>query len=209
MKTEVLAVDSPDTLLHALEVLKRGGVVAFPTDTVYGIGALVFDADAVARLYAAKGRPPEKAIPVLVGQTEDVIKVADVTPSAKKLAEAFWPGALTIVLPKLSTVPEIVSTYPTIGVRLPDHAIARNLLTLAGPLAVTSANLSGMNSHLHARAVLADLNGRIDLLIDGGPCPGGVPSTVLDCTIEPPEILRAGPITAEKIVAALSMKYDL
>lgn len=204
MKTEVLSADSPDALPDALEVLKRGGVVAFPTDTVYGIGAMVFDAEAVARLYAAKGRPPEKAIPILVGQTEDVSKVAArVTPSAKKLAEAFWPGALTLVLPKLSTVPEIVSTYPTIGVRLPNHAVARALLMLTGPLAVTSANLSGMNSHLHARAVLADLKGRIDLLIDGGPCPGGVPSTVLDCTIEPPEILRAGPISAEAIVAVL------
>ncbi len=204
MKTEVLSADSPDALPHALEVLKGGGVVAFPTDTVYGIGAMVFDAGAVARLYAAKGRPPEKAIPVLVGQIEDASKVAArVTPSAKKLAEAFWPGALTLVLPKLSTVPEIVSTYPTIGVRLPNHAVARALLTLAGPLAVTSANLSGMNSHLHARAVLADLKGRIDLLIDGGPCPGGVPSTVLDCTVEPPEILRAGPISIEAIVAVL------
>ncbi len=204
MKTEILSADSPDTLPHALEVLKRGGVVAFPTDTVYGMGAMVFDAEAVARLYAAKGRPPEKAIPVLVGQTGDVSQVAArVTPSAKKLAEAFWPGALTIVLPKLSTVPEIVSAYPTIGVRLPNHAVARALLTLAGPLAVTSANLSGMNSHLHARAVLADLNGRIDLLIDGGPCPGGVPSTVLDCTIEPPEMLRVGPISFEAIVAVL------
>jgi L-threonylcarbamoyladenylate synthase len=206
MKTEVLPADSPEALPHALEVLKRGGVAAFPTDTVYGIGAMVFDAEAVARLYAAKGRPPEKAVPVLVGQTGDVSKVAaKFTPSAKKLAAAFWPGALTLVLPKLPVVPEIVSAYPTIGVRLPDHAVARALLTLAGPLAVTSANLSGMNSHLHARAVLADLNGRIDLLIDGGPCPGGVPSTVLDCTVEPPEMLRVGPISFEAIVAVLEI----
>ncbi len=205
MKTEVLPADSPDTLPHALEVLKRGGVVAFPTDTVYGIGAMVFDAEAVARLYVAKGRPPEKAIPVLVGQTEDVSQVAaEITPSAKKLADAFWPGALTITLPKLPAVPEIVSTYPTVGVRLPDHAIARALLILTGPLAVTSANLSGMNSHLRAGAVLADLKGRIDLLIDGGSCPGGVPSTVVECTTEPPTILRQGPITAEMIQAVLS-----
>jgi L-threonylcarbamoyladenylate synthase len=188
----------------AVEVLVGGGLVAFPTDTVYGLGSLVGDGRAVERIYAAKGRPPEKAIPVLLGVVDDLGRVtAAVTPLAEKLARRFWPGPLTLVLPKNPILPEAVSSGKTVGVRIPDHPVALSLLRQAGPLAVSSANRSGSASPCTADEVLQQLDGRIDLLIDGGRTPGGCPSTVVDCLGPDPQILRAGPITLDQLLAAL------
>jgi L-threonylcarbamoyladenylate synthase len=204
MKTEIIRADEPQATGRAVAVLQKGGLVAFPTDTVYGVGARVFAAEAVRRLYEVKGRSTEKAIAVLVAHAADLERVAArLTPGAQKLARRFWPGPLTLIVPKHPALPEAVSALPTVGVRQPDHPAALQLLAMAGPLAVTSANLSGRPSAVSAADVLAQLDGRIDLLLDGGQTPGGVASTVVDCTAERPVILRAGPISLAEIEAAL------
>jgi L-threonylcarbamoyladenylate synthase len=205
MKTEVLSASDPGALRHAADVLRHHGIVAFPTDTVYGVGALAFKAEAVQRLYVVKGRATDKAIAVLVARNSELSRVAkDLTPAARRLAQKYWPGPLTLVVPKHPALPDAVSALPTVGVRLPDHPVARKLLELAGPLAVTSANRSGEPNALSAEDVLAQLSGRIDLLLDGGRAPGGVPSTVVDCAGAVPVILRSGPIGAAEIEAAIS-----
>ena len=205
MKTEVLSASDPNAMRHAADVLRHNGLVAFPTDTVYGVGALAFKAEAVQRLYVVKGRATDKAIAVLVARTADLPKVAqELTPSAQRLARDFWPGPLTLVVPKHPDLPAAVSALPTVGVRFPDHPVARGLLELTGPLAVTSANRSGEPNALTAEEVLAHLSGRVDLLIDGGRAPGGIPSTVVDCTGLAPMILRQGPVSAAEIEATLS-----
>ncbi len=204
MKTEIIPAQSPNAIQRAREILQSGGLVAFPTDTVYGVGALAFDGKAVESIYAAKDRPVEKAIPILIGRTEDIGKAAsEVPPMAKKLAEQFWPGPLTIVLPKHSDLPESVSATNTVGVRIPDHPVALSLLQAAGPMAVTSANISGQPNPSTAKEVLAQLTGRIALIIDGGKTPGGVPSTVVDCTGPKPLVLREGPIHYEEILSSI------
>ena len=205
MKTRIVSADSPTAIQQALEVLNKGGLVAFPTDTVYGVSALVFDGPAVESVYLAKDRPIEKAIPVLIGDAEAMEKVGMNIPKiAYSLAARFWPGPLTVVIPKKPTLPESVSATATVGVRVPDHEVARTLLRTAGPLAVTSANISGQPSPSTAEEVFAQLGGRIDLIIDGGKTPGGIPSTVLDCTESELKILRAGPISLEEIRIKLS-----
>ena len=206
MKTEILSAQDPGTLARALQSLQSGGLVAFPTDTVYGVGALAFDGAAVGRIYAAKDRPVEKAIPVLIGAPADLARVSlDAPGTAVRLAARFWPGPLTLVVPKHPDLPETVSVTPTVGVRVPDHTIAQALLLAAGPMAVTSANLSGRPSPSTAREVLTQLGGRIALIIDGGKTPGGVASTVVDCSGPEPLILREGPISKEEIRAVLGL----
>jgi len=205
MKTIIVSSKSPDAIQGALNVLNKGGLVAFPTDTVYGVGALVFDGVAVESIYTAKDRPIEKAIPVLIGDSQDMEKVGmDISETAYRLAAHFWPGPLTVVVPKKPTLPESVSATATIGVRVPDHEIARTLLRVAGPMAVTSANISGQPSVSTAEEVFAQLDGRIALIIDGGSTPGGVASTVIDCTGSGLKILREGPISLEEIRLKLS-----
>ncbi len=204
METRIIDAGLPDAIASALKVLHQGGLVAFPTDTVYGVGALAFDEVAVQSVYAAKGRSEEKAIPVLLGDPADLDQVAASLPeTAHRLAQRFWPGPLTLVVFKQKTLPAAVSPTETVGVRVPDHPVARTLLRASGPLAVTSANISGQPSPCTAREVLAQLGGRVPLIIDGGRTPGGVPSTVLDCTKPDPVILRAGPLGLQEIQAAL------
>ena len=204
MKTEVMRATDPNALRYAADVLRNNGLVAFPTDTVYGVGALAFKPEAVQRLYIVKGRSTDKAIAVLVARNSDLLRVAgELTPSARQLALKFWPGSITLVVPKHPDLPKAVSALSTVGVRLPDHLVAKKLLELTGPLAVTSANRSGEPNALTAAEVLARLSGRIDLIIDGGPAPGGVPSTVVDCTGPQPRVLREGPISAAEIERAM------
>jgi len=194
-----------ESLQTAFDILQRGGLVAFPTDTVYGVGALAFDGKAVESIYAAKDRPIEKAIPVLIADADDMEKIGiDIPDIAYQLAARFWPGPLTVVVPKKPTLPESVSATETVGVRVPDHEVARALLRAAGPMAVTSANISGQPSPSTAQEVLAQLGGRIDLILDSGTTPGGVPSTLVDCMGEEIRILRKGPISLEDIKLKLS-----
>ncbi len=204
MTTRILPADSHLSISHALALLRRGLLVAFPTDTVYGLGAVAFDGPAVESIFLAKDRPPDKAIPILIAGVDQLSLVASgIPPMALELAARFWPGPLTLVLPKHPSLPAAVSASPTVGVRLPDHPAARLLLQASGPLAVTSANLSGQPSPSTAAQVLTQLGGRISLILDGGPTPGGVPSTVVDCTGTEPKILRSGPISAAHLRQAL------
>jgi L-threonylcarbamoyladenylate synthase len=205
MKTEVMSADHPVALRHAVDIIRNGGTVAFPTDTVYGLAAYPFKAEFVERLYIVKGRNSSRAIAVLISSSLELKRVAITpNPSALRLAGQFWPGPLTLVLLRHPSLPEALSPLPTIGVRVPDHPVALALLRLAGPLAVTSANLSGMENTSTAKEVLAQLKGRVNLVLDGGRTPGGVPSTVVDCTVTPPVVLRAGPVTDESIQAVLT-----
>ena len=208
MKTEFLLAQAPGTLARALAILQNGGLVAFPTDTVYGVGASAFNGAAVWSIYSAKDRPVEKAIPVLIGDPAGLAKVTlEVPEVAARLAARFWPGPLTLVVHKHPDLPETVSASSTVGVRVPDHGVARALLAAAGPMAVTSANLSGLPSPSTAQEVFAQLGGRIALIIDGGKTPGGVPSTVVDCTGMELVILREGPISEHEMWSALGLDF--
>jgi L-threonylcarbamoyladenylate synthase len=204
METRVLPAADPKALRRAVGLLRGGGIVAFPTDTVYGVGVLAFDAEAIEQLYLAKGRETTKAIAVLVGGMADLDQIAGtMSPLARRLAQAFWPGPLTLVVPIHPDLPENLSPTATVGVRMPDHPAALELLSLAGPLAATSANRSGEPSPSTAQAVLAQLEGRIPLILDGGTTPGGIASTVVNCTESDPVIVREGPISLEQLKMAL------
>jgi L-threonylcarbamoyladenylate synthase len=201
MKTHILPAHE---LQSALEILKNGGLVAFPTDTVYGLGALAFDNTAIKSIYTAKNRPIEKAIPILIGDIKDLEQVAvDIPQMALTFAAHFWPGPLTCVVPKKQTLPPAVSATATVAVRIPDHADARALLHLVGPMAVTSANISGEPSPSTAREVYDQLAGRIPLILDGGSTPGGIASTLVDCSGDQPVILREGPISLQQLLNVL------
>jgi L-threonylcarbamoyladenylate synthase len=203
MKTEIIPASE---IQSALELLESGSIVAFPTDTVYGLGALAFDHNAIESIYKAKDRPIEKAIPILIGDVDDLDKVAEATlipDMARVFASCFWPGPLTCIVPKKQTLPLAVSAIPTVAIRIPDHHDARVLLRAAGPMAVTSANISGQPSPSTAQEVYEQLNGRVPLILDGGKTNGGIPSTLVDCTGKEPVILREGPITLAKLLAVL------
>lgn len=204
METITLPISDPNAMVRALEILTGGGLVAFPTDTVYGLGALAYDANAVGEIYIAKGRGLEKAIPILIGDFEQIERVSVGTSRLiHRLAEKFWPGPLTMIVPRNPNIPDAVTSFPTVGVRIPDFEATRELLRLTGPLAVTSANISGQGSPSTAMGVEAQLGGRIPLILDGGVTPGGTPSTLVDCTENVPKIIREGPITLQQIMDAL------
>jgi L-threonylcarbamoyladenylate synthase len=197
----VLAAGPPGAvaavLADAAGILRRGGLVAFPTETFYGLGADALDARAVARVFAAKGRPSGKPLLVLVESTGMVGRVAaDVPPRAVRLAERHWPGPLTLVLPaRAGLPPALTAGTGTIGVRVPGHPLARALVAAAGvPVTAPSANPSGAPAPRTAAEVVAGLGDRVDLVLDGGPTAGGPPSTVVDLTVEPPRVLRAGAV---------------
>jgi L-threonylcarbamoyladenylate synthase len=204
--TSLITAASDEPLQQAAALLRAGELVAFPTDTVYGVGALCWNEAAVAKLYTAKLRSLDKAIPILLADTADLALVArDLPPLAIKLGKAFWPGALTLVVPKSERVPfEVTSGGDTVAVRIPDHDITRALIRVAGaPLATTSANISGGPSPVTAGEVAAQLAGRIPMILDGGRCPGGAASTVVEVTGPVPRVLRPGPISEADILAVL------
>ncbi len=204
MNTRTIPSNSNSVIQEALKVLREGGLVAFPTDTVYGLGALAFNGKAIKSIYVAKDRPVEKAIPILLGDLDDLPKVSSsLPPMAAKLASRFWPGPLTLVLPKNLNLPEAVSATTTVAVRVPDHQVARAILRAAGPMAVTSANISSQPSPVTADEVFAQLGGRIELIINGGKTPGGLPSTLVDCIGSKPVILREGPISMRELLSVL------
>jgi L-threonylcarbamoyladenylate synthase len=190
-------------LTHAVDVLNNGGLVVFPADTVYGLAALPDTTEHVERLYTVKGRSSTRAIAILIGNSEDLVRVSISLPEiVLRLAKRFWPGPLTLIVPRHPSLPDALSPQPTIGVRMPNHAVALTLLRMTGPLAVTSANLSGQDNANTAQEALAQLKDRVHLILDGGRTPGGVPSTVVDCTTPELVILRKGPITLDELRAA-------
>jgi L-threonylcarbamoyladenylate synthase len=185
----------------ALEVLQRDGIVAIPTDTVYGLAVRASSSNAIDRLYQVKGRDLTKAIPILLPDVESLTQVAlKPIPAARRLAAGFWPGPLTLVLFGHPNLPPNLSSDKTIGVRVPDHPVALKLLSAAGPLAVTSANPSGLSPSRLPSEVLHSLRGKIELIMDAGETPGGQPSTVVNCTGSYPDILRYGPVSEEEIL---------
>lgn len=205
MKTEIIRAEHPISLIHAADVLRHGGLVAFPTDTVYGLAAIPFEEASIDRLFVAKGRNSNRAIAILIGRFEDLKTITlEIGEIAQRLAERFWPGPITLVVPKNPALPNLISPNETIGVRMPDHPVAQALLREIGPLAVTSANLSGHENSNSAYEVMDQLNGRIHLIIDGGITGGGIPSTVVDCTANELVVLRAGPITLDDMRRELS-----
>ncbi len=181
-----------------------------PTDTVYGIGVALDARDGLPRLFAAKERPLDKAIVLLLGDAEQAAIVGEWSPEARALADAFWPGGLTLVLRRrggATLPPELTAGADTIGVRLPDHECPRFLARALGPLPVTSANRSGSPAATDAQGVIDQLGERIELVLAGGPARGGVASTVVDCSGEEPRILRAGAIGAAELQAALAAPW--
>lgn len=200
----VLAADTEGAVETAVQVIREGGLLVFPTDTVYGLAADAWNPAAVRKIYSVKDREQLKAIPVLLGQANQLLQVAmEPPPIVWQLAERFWPGALTMVVKRLPALPREVTPTDTVGLRVPDHPFALALLMQHGPLAVTSANRSGASSARDPQSVIDDLGDGIDLLIDGGVTAGGVPSTVLDCTTSPPVILRSGPLGLEQLLNAV------
>ncbi len=198
----LLATDA--NITRAVKLLKAGGLVAFPTDTVYGVAALPWNVDAVLHLYEVKQRPSELPIPLLLSDADQLSRVATLPDPCKQLLARFWPGALTLVLPKTKIVSDAISPRPTVATRIPDLPLARQLIReVGGVLAVTSANISGQPSPITAYEVEEQLGDRIDLILDGGRCRGGIPSTILDCSVSPPLLLRHGTIAEADLHAVV------
>lgn len=206
METKLVKVDTENpeksVLTEAAEILKNGGLVAFPTETVYGLGANGLDEKACKRIYEAKGRPSDNPLILTIGDLDGLYKIVGrVTENAKKIIDAFWPGPITLVLPKADCVPETVTGgLDTVAVRYPSNKIARELIKIAGiPVAAPSANSSGKPSPTRASHVEFDLNGKIEMIIDGGAADWGLESTILDVSEDKPVLLRPGAVTQDMI----------
>lgn len=198
----------PAFLQRAVDVLRAGGLVAHPTDTVYGLAALPRDDEAVRKLFEAKRRRPDQSTPLLIASPADLAAVAaEASEIAQRLIASFWPGELTIILRKAQSFRSLAASGDTVGVRVPDHPVPRELMRLLGaPITGTSANLAGGPEPLTADDVRTQLGDAVDLIIDGGRCAGGRPSTVVDCTVEPPRIVREGAISREELVRAAGVQ---
>ena len=201
MKTQVISATHPEAIALACEVIRSGGLIAFPTDTLYGLGCDPHLPTALQQIYAAKGRSASKAIPVLISRADQLESLVYGLPEqSTRLMERWWPGALTLVLPKNPDLPPDLTPYPGLAVRMPDHPVALSLLDQIGPLAVTSANLSDHENPQDAQGVLAQLDGVVDLVLDGGSLLGGQASTIIDCMASEPKLLREGPIPFSAIL---------
>lgn len=204
MNTQLLSPGT-DTYILASDILKSGGLVAFPTETVYGLGANALDREAVLSIFAAKGRPADNPLIVHIHDRKQLEPICEVPERAFPLMDAFWPGPLTILCVRKSAIPdEVTAGLPTVAVRMPSHPVARAMLQVCGlPVAAPSANSSGRPSPTTAAHVMEDMNGKIPLIIDGGMCDVGVESTVLDLCHGDPVILRPGGVTREMISSVL------
>ena len=210
MQTKVVKIDSANiddaAMKEACDLIRAGELVAFPTETVYGLGADALHPEASKKIYAAKGRPSDNPLIVHISKFEDLVSIArEVPPQAKKLADAFWPGPLTMIVWKNDRVPyETTGGMDTVAIRMPDDPVANRLIALAGvPVAAPSANTSGRPSPTTADHVWQDMNGRIDMIIDGGPVGIGVESTIVDVSSAVPAVLRPGAITMEMLEEVL------
>ncbi len=205
MKTKILT-DATEDIRIAAAILAGGGLTAFPTETVYGLGADALNPRAVAKVYAAKGRPSDNPMIVHISSKDDLLKLTpEITEDMEKLMKAFWPGPMTMIVPRLPVVPDVTTGgLDTVGVRMPSHPTALELIRLSGcPIAAPSANLSGKPSPTTAKHVIDDLSGKIDAIICGGSCQVGIESSVIDVTEDTPMILRPGIITREDFEKAL------
>ncbi len=188
-------------LSAACSALKNGGIIAIPTDTVYGFAALIHDKDAINKLYQIKERSQNKSIAVLLGDAEQAHLAAHEFPAkAQRLAARYWPGALTIIIRKKPDLPDNLTSNDLVGLRIPDHDFTRELIRLTGPLAVTSANHSGEPPAKSVSEFADILGSHLDLIIDGGPSSGGIPSSVINCETEPAVVLREGAIPAQELL---------
>ena len=206
MQTQVISAASADCAEAAAKIIKEGGLVAIPTETVYGLGADGLNPEAVAKIFQVKGRPQDNPLILHVADPAQIDMLChDVPQSAYRLAEAFWPGPLTMVLPARDVVPKCTTAgLPTVAVRCPDSAITREIIRLSGvPIAAPSANISGKPSTTTAQHVLDDHNGKIPLIVDGDSCRVGVESTIVDLTEDRPRLLRPGGITPEQLTEVL------
>ena len=206
MKTILLPAEDPQTPALAADILRRGGLVAIPTETVYGLGADGLNPEAVDKIFAAKGRPGDNPLILHVTGPEQLPRFChDIPDAAYLLAQRFWPGPLTMVLPANACVPRrTTGGLSTVAIRCPKTAVTREIIRLAGvPIAAPSANLSGKPSTTTARHVLDDHDGRIDAVVDGGPCAVGVESTIVDLTEARPRLLRPGGVTPEELTQVL------
>ncbi len=196
-----LTKEQDEALRRAGSILQNGGLVAFPTETVYGLGGDAFNSDSSRKIYAAKGRPSDNPLIVHIYRLEDLKKVAEVNEEALRVAEAFWPGPLTMILPKRDELPlQTTGGLHTVAVRMPSHPIAQKLIEYAGGfVAAPSANISGRPSPTLAKYVAEDMDGRIEMIIDGGEVGIGLESTIVDLTVSPPQILRPGYITEQML----------
>jgi L-threonylcarbamoyladenylate synthase len=202
LNTRVLNAEDPRTLGEVASLIKQGRLAAFPTDTVYGLGTLASNAEAVTRLYTIKGRKLNKPIPILVKGPEQLPLITrEVNELAKRLIDIFWPGALTLILPRHPDLPDIICAGgDTVAVRMPAHVLTLALIREVGePVATTSANQSGRDSPLDVQGVMMNLRGRIEVVLDGGMCPGGIDSTVVDTTGGVLRVLRETAIPARQI----------
>ncbi len=202
--TRILSINDPQAIPAALKIIQEGGLIVFPTDTIYGLAADPFNGEAILKIYQAKERPEEKALPVLIGELSQMNDLVNsVSSHVSLIAAKYWPGALTIVLPKKPVLPIELSAYQTIGIRMPNLDFTLALLKSTGPLATTSANISGGANPTTAEDVLAQLDGRVDLILDGGSTPGPTASTVVDATTEDLKILREGPISLDVLMTLI------
>ncbi|MCI7618793.1 MAG: threonylcarbamoyl-AMP synthase [Firmicutes bacterium] len=211
METRILGTSEED-IERAAEIIRQGGLVAFPTETVYGLGADALNPEAVGKVYAAKGRPSDNPMIVHISSKDDLTRLTfEITEDMKKLADVFWPGPLTMVVPARPVVPKVTTGgLDTVAVRMPSDLTAASLITASGvPIAAPSANLSGKPSPTTARHVIDDLDGRIDAIIEGGDCQVGIESTVVDMTGSVPAVLRPGIITQEQLSSALGKTVEL
>jgi L-threonylcarbamoyladenylate synthase len=201
-QTQLLPANQPGTITQAANEIRAGRLIVIPTDTVYGLAGDAFNPTAIRAIFAAKQRPVSKSLPILLADSSDLLRVAQfVPPVAKRFIDQYWPGPLTLILPKHAALPAEISDNENIAVRIPNNRVARDIIRAAGgALAVTSANLSGAPPAQTAVAALANLAGFVTAVVDDGPAPHALASTILDCTGQQLKILREGPISSQLLL---------
>jgi L-threonylcarbamoyladenylate synthase len=201
METKLLNADEPGAIEEAADLLKQGHIIAFPTDTLYGVGVDPFNSAAIEQLYQVKERVADKGIPILLADLSDLEKVAqNISSLTQALIEHYWPGPLTLVVPRHPRLPAVISPNEGIAVRIPDHAVSRAFIRAAGGVVATSsANHSGEQPARNAAEAFRVMNGQISAVLDGGSVQHGQGSTVLDCMSDPPQVLREGPVTVKNL----------